>query len=401
MKSNIRNWALVAIAAVAAPVILMSTSQASDHADTPDIAANPGADITDLFVFPNPTAPNRVVFALNVHPLVAPGHGRKTYFDPNVLYQIKIDTDGDAIEDLVLQAKFGPAGPGQTFNIAGPIAPSTTGTRNIFESAYPSNGTINMTYKPELGYQVFAGGREDPFFFDLEQFFNILPDRATPLSGIPQGNPNSPQSLAWRPAGQAVDFLSNGGYNVLSMVFEMPRSMISGNGNIGVWATTSVPDGTAYKQMDRRGRPAVNEVLATVAYDRHKINDEAGPAEDAEELKYDILNFMTYPAHRSAATREALASVLVPDVLRVNLNRNEQASYLGVETGGATGGKFGGRALSDDIVDISLGAIFGNTLSALGLVPDDGREIPSLLHDNVDASGKHFLTKFPYLGNPR
>ena len=56
------------------------------------------------------------------------------------------------------------------------------------------------------------------------------------------------------------------------------------------------------------------------------------------------------------------------------------ASYLGYETGGATGSKWGGRALDDDVVDISLGALFGNTLSALGLIPDDHKEA-ALSHD--------------------
>ena len=77
------------------------------------------------------------------------------------------------------------------------------------------------------------------------------------------------------------------------------------------------------------------------------------------------------------------------------------AAYLGVETGGVTGSKFGGRALTDDVVDISLGIVFGNTVSALGLAPDDGKEIPTLTSDNVDASGKHFKSTFPYLGDPQ
>ena len=59
------------------------------------------------------------------------------------------------------------------------------------------------------------------------------------------------------------------------------------------------------------------------------------------------------------------------------------------------------RALTDDVITTSLGIIFGNTIPALGLAPDDGNEIPSLTTDNVGPGGKHFLTTFPYLGNPR
>jgi hypothetical protein len=57
--------------------------------------------------------------------------------------------------------------------------------------------------------------------------------------------------------------------------------------------------------------------------------------------------------------------------------------------------------LTDDVVDISLGAIFGNTISALGLAPDDGKAIPALTSDNVGPGAKHFKTTFPYLGDPR
>ncbi len=61
----------------------------------------------------------------------------------------------------------------------------------------------------------------------------------------------------------------------------------------------------------------------------------------------------------------------------------DTASYLGIETGGATGGKFGGRAIKDDIVDISLGAIFGKTLAALRVQPEDNEENDCLTTDNV------------------
>ena len=404
MKFETRTWAFVGIAAFIAPLAIIGTSHASDHADTPEIAANPGADLTDVYVFPDPGRSSKVVLAMNVHPLIAPKQGQKTYFDPNVLYQFKIDNNGDYVEDLVIQAKFGPAGPNQQVMIAGPLAPSTTGTRNVFETAFATTGVINQQFAPTDKMQVFAGGREDSFFFDLEQFFNILPDRASPITGMPAANPNQPQQLSWRPAGQAVDFLSNGGFNVLSIIVDLPKMKLmpaNGSGKINVWCTTNVPHGDVYAQKDRLARPVVNEVLATVAYDRHKINDEAAPSEDAEELRYDILNFMTFPAHRSAAIRETVAAVLVPDVIRCDLNEAGPAAYLGVETGGATGSKFGGRALTDDVVDLSLGVLFGNTIPALGLTADDHREIPSLTSDNVDASGKHFLPSFPFLGRPR
>ena len=156
-----------------------------------------------------------------------------------------------------------------------------------------------------------------------------------------------------------------------------------------------------FQQVDRLSRPAVNEVFASVAGDRHKINNEITPSQDSTQLANDIQNFMTNTAGRSQATTDVVKAVLVPDVMVADLNQTDSAAYLGSETGGATGGKFGGRKLTDDVVDISLGVVFGTTVFALGLAPNDGKAILTLTSDNVGASGKHFTSTFPYLGEPR
>jgi Domain of unknown function (DUF4331) len=167
-----------------------------------------------------------------------------------------------------------------------------------------------------------------------------------------------------------------------------------------------------FTQIDRLARPAVNEVFATVANNRHQVNDTDNPTDDNAQLANDIQLFMTHTAGRSSAITNAVKSVLVPDVMVVDLSQvTTHAAYLGVETGGVTGSKFGGRALSDDVVDTSLGVIFGNTIPALGLAPDDGAEIAALTKDNVSATTapKHFqdgssgfgAAQFPYLGAPQ
>lgn len=155
-----------------------------------------------------------------------------------------------------------------------------------------------------------------------------------------------------------------------------------------------------FVQIDRLARPAVNELFATAENNQHLKNNQVAPKDDASAIGADIQFFMINAAGRSQATTDALKSVLVPDVLVADLSQTTPA-YLGVETGGATGGKFGGRALTDDVIDISLGAVFGNTISALGLAPDDGKEIATLTSDNVGPGGKHFTNTFPYLGAPQ
>jgi hypothetical protein len=404
MNLSTRYFAAVALAAIAVPASLIGTSKASDHADTPEIAASPGADLTDVYAFQSPRDPDRVVLAMNVHPLIGPGQGGNATFDPNVLYQFKIDTTGDAVEDLVIQAKFSGNGRNQHAFIIGPTRPSTIGPTNIVEHpASFGQGQINTVFNGPNGIRAFAGAREDSFFFDLEQFFNILPDRAYPLTGVYVPDPNNPHATSWRPQGEAVDFLSNGGFNVLSIVVELPKSMLRGRMHarqISLWCTTNVMRGNRFTQMDRLARPAVNEVFATVSNNRHKINDLAQPSDDHQELANDIQGFMTFPAGRSQAITDIVKAVLVPDMLKIDLD-GEGAAYLGVETGGITGGTFGGRALTDDIIDTSLGVIFGNTIPALGLAPDDNHEIPTLTSDHVGSEGKHFTNTFPYLGAPR
>ncbi len=217
----------------------------SDHVDTAENAHRPGADLTDLYIYPSPRNANNVVFQMDVHGLIPAGQGGSVSFDPGVLYQFKIDKTGDGVEDLVLQAKFEGTGPNQRVLIAGPVKPAQIGTLSSFRTPYTTTGTINRAFSPTAGMQVFAGARSDPFFLDLDRFLQILPDRGTPSMPYPQPrttdintpNPNTPRVNGFRPPGQAKNFFHN--LNVLSIVIEMPKALI-GNGKIGVWMTTSV-----------------------------------------------------------------------------------------------------------------------------------------------------------------
>ena len=405
---------LLPLAAVAAAALLApGHAPASDHADTAENVNRIGADLTDLFIFPNPSNANNVVMVMDAHGLIPAGQGANVGFDPQVLYQFKIDNTGDSVEDLVIQFRFVGTGANQKVLVSGPSRPMMTGTTTVFGRPSPTVGTINTTFTTANGLKVFAGARSEPFFLDLNRFYAILPDRMTPLQGFQVDFPsimaaNTPQVNGFRgfPVGSgfdsspAMDFLAN--LNVLSIVVEMPKSML-GTGAIRVWETTSVPNGSpayTYAQQDRLARPIVNEALATVTARRHEVNNKDNPTDDPSQLAGDIRSFLTFPAGRSAATQNVIVSVLVPDVMIADLSQNlTTASYLGAETGGATGSKFGGRSLRDDVVDISLGIVFGKTVSALGLAPDDGVNLVQFTTDHV---GPHsdYQTVFPYLGNP-
>jgi hypothetical protein len=152
---------------------------------------------------------------------------------------------------------------------------------------------------------------------------------------------------------------------------------------------------TVYHQIELLSRPAVKEAFE--AFESHNATNRAEPYHDAT-LKKQILSFSE--VFRSQQTASVLQAVLYPNVMKADLSQNvTTASYLGYETGGATGSKFGGRALDDDVISISLGALFGNTISALGLAPDDKKEVPCLTTDNV-AYDKQNTTTFPYIQSP-
>lgn len=212
-------------------------ARASDHQDTPDVELNPASDMTDVYVFPSASA-GRTVLVLNSWAFITPAQTSTTYFDPNLLYQFKIDNNTDGVEDKVIQITFTGSGSDQTVDVRGPVPPPVPGAMgNIVASVTPAvSGKINTILGSPSGMQVFAGWRDDPFFIDLEQFFRIIPDRK-PVTGPLAQLPDTPTASAFRNPG--VDYVA--GFNVLSIVIELPTAQLTAGGNakIGVWGTIS------------------------------------------------------------------------------------------------------------------------------------------------------------------
>jgi hypothetical protein len=100
----------------------------------------------------------------------------------------------------------------------------------------------------------------------------------------------------------------------------------------------------------------------------------------------------------------ALAGLLYPNWITFDISQTGGAAYLGNETAGATSAThstFGGRAVTDDVIDISLGAVFGHTLAALKVQPEDNEENNCLTTDNVAINATQNPTgTFPYLASP-
>ena len=237
--SRARGWSILAgIAALSATLAVVNSSSASDHQDTPEVELSPRMDVNDVYAFPG-ASPDRIVLAMTTSSPITPAQSPGAAFDPNLLYQLKIDNTGDGVEDKVIQITFSGSGANQQVTVRGPVAPAQTGTMNTLVSSGTSvTGATNTNLGGAGGMQVFAGIRDDPFFLDLEQFFRIVPDRK-PVSGPLSQLPDQATASSFRPAGQAVDYLR--GINTLAIVLEMPAAMLTDGGTkkIGVWGTIS------------------------------------------------------------------------------------------------------------------------------------------------------------------
>lgn len=296
MLSRRRVRVVAVLAALALPAV-----HAANHREAPITAFDPKADITDVYAFRSydGNATPRVVLIMNVDPLLEPGNGPHWFpFDPDLLYEIKIDNDNDAVEDIVFQIRFtteqrlpdlfqGYLGAGNGIdapaNSPPPVPPGTMivpprivnfdsiglGQRQRYTVtmirggitttigaaggqpmyAVPANvGPRTMDYAALFNaaiypttianVRVFAGTVDDPFFVDLGGFFDTLNTSTTPVLTPAQDAANINLS---------ADTIS--GYAVNSIAIEVPVSMLTRTGavepatsaaaTIGVWATTS------------------------------------------------------------------------------------------------------------------------------------------------------------------
>ncbi|WP_298911457.1 DUF4331 domain-containing protein [uncultured Nostoc sp.] len=378
---------LVGIVAILLVVLIYATPKAlaSDHQDTTFLATQlTAADLTDLFVFESPTDPNNVVLVMDFDPLIVSGEVRP--FDPNVLYQFNIDNTGDSVEDIVLQFQINGTGSNQTVTVSRPTSPIQVGTRSTL-LPISRTGQLNQTFSFNgiNPTKFFVGTRKDPFFFDLEQFFKIIPDRNYSL----QPNPSPPfQVLSFRPPGQAQDTLAP--FNVHSIIVELPKQEL-GSGKIGVWITTSVETprfrNQNFAQIERLAVPALNELF--MDFQAHNNSNIQTPTQDASNQSQFIRAFVN-AIGRPQGIADAVISVAIPDVIQADLSKSS-GSYFGTQLGN----NFGGRRPKDDVIDVTASVVFGDAVTGITT-----GKIPGLTSDNVGPNDANFLPTFPYLGNP-
>ena len=212
-KRKVLLTVLAAVVAVTGGIIY-----AADHLDAPAVS-NQTTDITDVYVF-NGENTNNLVFVANTQGLLSPSATGAAKFDEKTLIEFNIDNNGDNVEDLVLQAIV----MNGKMRVYGPYKPAATGTRSVIA---PSSFSVQADVTPygqaakigeENGIKVFAGPRDDPFFFDLVQYQKVIGGTA---SGF-----NNPGDDTFK------------GTNVMSIVIEVPKSRLGAGstGALSVWA---------------------------------------------------------------------------------------------------------------------------------------------------------------------
>ncbi len=208
----------IGIGLIAVLSILMTSA---DHIDSPAVTSMP-TDITDYYAFSSPENSSNMVFVANLSGLLTPANTTSAGFDENVLIEFNIDNDGDNVEDLVIQAI---PRDGKMY-FFGPVAPSQTGTSSQVQSGNDPI-SVDITQYGESakmtnfgGFKVFAGPRDDPFFFDLGAYMDVLTGNAGGFSD------------------PGTDTFA--GTNVLSVVIELPKSMLGNTASLSTWVESKV-----------------------------------------------------------------------------------------------------------------------------------------------------------------
>ena len=320
----------------------------SHHYSGPDFTfphGNPQLDFTDLYAFPKADDAGKSILIMDVHPSASfkpPGATIATPFATAALYELKIDTDGDLVADIVYSVRFATAEAGkQTATLRRVEGAQATGTGEdghvILEGAPVCVGR-EAAVKDADGYRFFAGWRSDPFFFDTLGAVNNLQ-----FTG--------------------ADYFTD--KNICSIVLEVPNAELR-SGKLGIWARTLDGASGSWVQADRGSKPSQTPFLTG---DFNSAYLGAQPSEDkqfAPAFAHSLEHTGGYTPQEAALA----AAILLPDIL--HYEPTLQASYPN-----------NGRALTDDASGHFLAVLTNGKLTSVGVPP----------HSDL-------LAEFPYVGPP-
>lgn len=402
---------------------------AASHRNGPLLLEDQTANLNDFYIFRSYESgkQNNLVMSMSVQGFQNPDNGPSYYkFSDSVLYRFNInnqrglDGNPDIEIDFVFSTQLrnnatflsylGPItsidSTGillyQTYNIV--IRYLDTGVNQIFTtdvnghplSVAPPNQGPKATPKYEAtlgqpsvftlsnGMRVFAGPRDDAFYFDSGATFDYLNFRAP--APVLSGSADTGAGQAYP---KAVDGFA--GYNISLIAVEMPITMATANGSlptattdpnahIAGWASTLRQIVTVrpspnpdlnygeYVQVDRVGNPLTVEALIPLPmkdyWNRSLPNFDQQFAQFIGNPFFatGILNGV-YNLPVPPAPRTDLLGVFVPDITRIDLSIAPtplaSQNRLGPLGGDNAGWPFGGRRPNDDVVDIGLRALAG------------------------------------------
>jgi len=393
--------ALVALG-VTATAVKPPVIRASDHDDGDIDTRSRALSLTDLYAFreidQNPSAnADDLIFVMNTNPRSI---ARQQYFfSTQAQYDFKLSrvSNKDAVPtgnpNITLRFTF--SQPSSSFqqrlsvtliegNKTQTVSQTTSGgaivTTPLTSSSTP---VVNQVKLGGANISVFAGLREDPFFFDVDQFFRVR-------AGLAGLGP----SVGFRSSGQAQDFTKD--LNVNSIVVRIPRKLLQGGTQATTfdsWLTIAIPNAKTgkYTQMEQLARPGINELLvltqsSLAAYNR--IQPSRATQGDSAKYRGEIKAVLKAIGN-SDARADAFIKALLPDVMRIDTTGS--SGYANALN--ALGAPIRGRLLKDDVIDISLsllsnGAVTTDNVSYEGTPgnPGQGHQPP--------------LSSFPYLATP-
>jgi hypothetical protein len=313
-------------------------------------------DLTDLYAFPKPGNAGKSILIMNVHPSardfldgenpLAPTTA--VPFAPEALYELKIDTDGNAVADIAYRMRFSStAGGVQTATLRRvegvEAAGMDDGGQAIVEAAPVSTGREAVV--TEAGaYRFFAGWRSDPFFFDRRGALNNFQ-----FTGD--------------------DYFAD--KNVCSIVLEVPDYAL-GSKKIGLWHRTLVPAdgvGGGWVQAERGAQPLLLFLVAGLPAAEREAYLTGEPVDDAR-FAAGFAHALEHTGGYTPEEAKQVVGTMLPEILPYDPTR--QASFPD-----------NGRTLTDDAVDAFLAILTNGKVTG-------------------DKVGPHsdLLAEFPYLGPP-
>ncbi|KAM3113987.1 DUF4331 family protein [Phormidesmis sp. 146-33] len=334
----------------------------SHHLDSPTAKEDGRVDITDVYVFAGESA-NTTVLIMAVNPLA--GELSPTTFRSGALYDFKIDTNADIVEDLDYRVTFGEPDSNNIQQIEVRRLEGSSAANYDSDGKLIAAGYTNEIIPMGDGGRIWSGLVADPFFFNLGAFGQFA-------KLIEEDNRFDPS---------VFDTAENAlaGHNVTAIVLELPNAAL-GAETIHLWGTTTIQHEGKWKTINRAATPLIQQVFIQDEHLKDAYNKSL-PRNDVANYGETIAAFTTKvtqlanTATDPHAYGQQVVQFLFPDVLTYNPQLPVCYGFAGRN----------GRALADDAPDVILSLLANTPFSDRVGKPDGLRtHFPYLAIANIN-----------------